>query len=204
MAALREQTIQERLDVERVDFAVSVDVAGTRLARLAAEEQLEKRLDVKRVYITVAVHVAGIARAQSAEHVERPLIQPVERRGDHGLVAAHLECPAEIQPVPITRLYLRHVLPLAEPGAVKKALKALNRKGSPFYIKPRIDPRLWLWLWSFARRCNVRDRVSAGHARKPLLDSSMALYRELLEQESLDCEWEERGCLFVYHSAQGM
>ena len=143
--------------------------------------------------IVVGGGVVGIATAyylaragRSVTIVERDTLGSGCSHGNCGLV-----CPS-------------HVLPLAEPGAVKKALKTLNRKGSPFYIKPRIDPRLWLWLWRFARRCNVRDRVSAGHARKPLLDSSIALYRELLEQESLDCEWQERGCLFVYHSAQGM
>ena len=36
-----------------------------------------------------------------------------------------------------------HVLPLAMPGAVRKNLKLMLQKNSPFYVKPRLDPRLW-------------------------------------------------------------
>ena len=43
-----------------------------------------------------------------------------------------------------------HVLPLAEPGMVGKALKSLFQRNSPFAIKPRLDPTLWSWLLRFA------------------------------------------------------
>jgi len=93
-----------------------------------------------------------------------------------------------------------HVLPLTEPGAVWRAIKSLFQPRSPFRIKPRLDPRLWSWFWHFARRCNREDMITAGHARKPLLDSSMTLYEQLLAEERIDCEWERRGLLFVYAS----
>src|SRR5438132_4921284 len=46
-----------------------------------------------------------------------------------------------------------HVLPLAGPGAVRSALKALLQPNGPFSIKARFDPALWSWLFHFARRC---------------------------------------------------
>jgi D-amino-acid dehydrogenase len=96
-----------------------------------------------------------------------------------------------------------HVLPLAGPGAVRMALKSLFTPGSPFVIRPRLDPALWSWLWRFSRRCNDADMRSAGKAIQSLLQSSRKLYPEIIEKEGLDCEWETRGMLFVFqtHSA---
>ncbi len=76
-----------------------------------------------------------------------------------------------------------HVLPLAEPGAVGRTIKALFRKNSAFSIKPRFDPNLWSWLWHFARRCNRWDMLQAGHAMQPLLESSLALFHELIAKK---------------------
>jgi D-amino-acid dehydrogenase len=97
-----------------------------------------------------------------------------------------------------------HVLPLAEPGMVAKGLKSLFQRSSPFAIKPRLDPALWSWLLHFAARCNETDMIEAGRGIQPLLLSSMALYQDLIERESLDCEFETRGLLFAYRSKEGM
>jgi D-amino-acid dehydrogenase len=93
-----------------------------------------------------------------------------------------------------------HVLPLAEPGMIGKALKSLFQRHSPFAIKPRLDPSLWVWLLHFARRCNERDMIEAGRGIQPLLLSSRGLYDELIDRESLDCEFASRGMLFAYRS----
>jgi D-amino-acid dehydrogenase len=93
-----------------------------------------------------------------------------------------------------------HVLPLAEPGVLGKTIKALFAKNSPFSIKPRLDPALWSWLLNFARRCNERDMLAAAPGIQALLNSSFAEYEAMLERESLDCEWEHVGLLYVYQS----
>src|SRR5262245_1147771 len=72
-----------------------------------------------------------------------------------------------------------HVLPLAMPGAIRSALKALFASNSPLKIRPRFDPALWGWLLRFARRCNTRAMLAAAHGIQPLLNSSRALYPEL-------------------------
>jgi D-amino-acid dehydrogenase len=97
-----------------------------------------------------------------------------------------------------------HVLPLAEPGMAAKGLRSLFQRNSPFAIKPRIDPALWSWLLHFAARCNHRDMIESGHGIQPLLISSQTLYQDLIERESLDCEFETRGLLFVYQSRAEM
>jgi D-amino-acid dehydrogenase len=97
-----------------------------------------------------------------------------------------------------------HVLPLAAPGAVRDALKALLRRNGPLSIKPRLDPGLWGWLFRFVRRCNRRDMLAAGHAIQALLNSSRTLYQQLMDEEPLDCEWQTRGLLFVFATRAGM
>jgi D-amino-acid dehydrogenase len=97
-----------------------------------------------------------------------------------------------------------HVLPLAEPGAIGLALRSLFRKDAPFAIRPRLDPALWSWLLHFALRCNERDMREAGRGIQALLDSSRALYGEIIERQALDCEWETRGLLYVYRSRAPM
>lgn len=94
-----------------------------------------------------------------------------------------------------------HVLPLAAPGAAGAALKTLLQPDSPFTIRPRFDPALWNWMLRFTRRCNARDMLEAGKAIQALLVSSRSLYVELLREENIDCEWEERGLLFVFRTA---
>lgn len=93
-----------------------------------------------------------------------------------------------------------HVLPLTEPGAFKAAMKSLLNPGGAFRVKPRMDPALWTWMWKFAKRCNTRDMLEAGHPISAMLSSSMAEYERLVADESIDCEWQKKGLLFVYNS----
>lgn len=96
-----------------------------------------------------------------------------------------------------------HVLPLAEPGAIRNALKAMLKPGGAFRIRPRLNLHLWRWLWRFARRCNERDMLTAGRAIQPLLVSSMSLYEQLVES-GIECEWQKRGLLFVYQNKRNL
>jgi D-amino-acid dehydrogenase len=91
-----------------------------------------------------------------------------------------------------------HVLPLAAPGAIRGALKAMLQPNSPFAIKPRFDPALWAWLLRFACNSTTRRMLEGGRAIQALLDSSRALYAELMANEPFECEWDTRGMLLVF------
>ena len=95
-------------------------------------------------------------------------------------------------------------LPLASPGAVSSTLKTLFKRHNPLYIKPRVSPRLWLWLVKFALRCNQRHMLQAAEARMPLLESSLHLYQSLIEREQIECEWQKNGLLYVYKDQAAM
>ena len=97
-----------------------------------------------------------------------------------------------------------HVLPLTEPGAIRVAIKSLFNPQAPFRVKPRLSPPMWSWLWQFARRCNRRQMLSAGTHLKAILDSSLCEYRRLVAEEQLECEWQEKGLLYVLRTDRGM
>ena len=93
-----------------------------------------------------------------------------------------------------------HVLPLTVPGAVWPVLRKMFSRDSAIYVEPRWDPALWAWLARFAFHCRRGHMMRAATARHALLSSSMKLYRELMTEEGLDLEWEDRGLLLVYKS----
>jgi D-amino-acid dehydrogenase len=91
-----------------------------------------------------------------------------------------------------------HVMPLPQPGAIRRVMGSMFSRESAVYVKPRFDPALWWWLARFALRCRAKYVTSVARARHALLQASMPLYRELRERESIDCEWQDRGLLLVF------
>jgi len=95
-----------------------------------------------------------------------------------------------------------HATPLAMPGIIGSALRAMLHPDAPLRIAPRLDPALARWLFGFARRCNWDDFRRATAAKAPLLLQSRRLIEELVERESIDCEFEASGTLYVFRDAQ--
>ena len=95
-----------------------------------------------------------------------------------------------------------HVLPLPQPGAIAKTMKAMLSRNSPFSVKPRLSRSFISWFWNFSRRCNREDMLAAGVGRHAILQSSQQLYKQLIANENIDCEWQEVGLLFVYDTEE--
>ncbi|MDR1075655.1 MAG: FAD-dependent oxidoreductase [Xanthomonadaceae bacterium] len=91
-----------------------------------------------------------------------------------------------------------HAPPLAAPGATWRGLRWLFSAQAPFYIRPRVDPALWRWLWHFARRCNARDWLRSAQARAALLNDSRARLAGWVRRYGLDCEFEQNGLDYVF------
>ncbi len=96
-----------------------------------------------------------------------------------------------------------HVLPLSQPGAVQKTLRQMLQRNSPFAIKPRLSLSSLKWFWNFAWNCNQSDMWASAAGRHELLQSSKRRYQEIIRAEGIDCEWQERGLLFVYEDERG-
>jgi len=97
-----------------------------------------------------------------------------------------------------------HILPLTEPGAIRKAIASFFNPVAAFRVKPRWSPAFWNWMWQFAKRCNHRQLLVAGAHLKTLLDSSMTEFQQLMTEQSLDCEWQNSGLLYVLQTTSGM
>lgn len=91
-----------------------------------------------------------------------------------------------------------HVFPLCQPGAILKTAKAMLKSNSPFAVRPRFELSFASWFWNFAQKCNHADMLATGAGRHAMLQSSKQLYQQLIADENLDCEWQERGLLFVF------
>ena len=142
---------------------------------------------------SVVVIGGGVIGAACAYYLSRGGLRvTVLDRGQFGRGCSHANC-GYVCP--------SHVLPMAAPGAVRNALRAMLARNSPLKIRPRLDPALWSWLWQFSRRCNTSCMLAAGQGIHALLQSSRHLYDELLAEERIECEWETKGLLLVFQSA---
>ncbi len=94
--------------------------------------------------------------------------------------------------------------PLTRPGASWRGLKWMFDATSPLYIKPRPDWALLSWLWSFHRHCNQRylDRCMALLCDMGF--KTLAIYEEMIRDESIDCDYARDGWLDVVMKPENM
>ena len=97
-----------------------------------------------------------------------------------------------------------HVLPLTTPDALATGFKSLFQPRAAFRVKPQMRPALLRWMLEFARRCNHTDMLAAGATLYTLLEASAAEYRTLLQDPTLDGEWQSNGMLFVFATNEGV
>ncbi|CAG4975565.1 NAD(P)/FAD-dependent oxidoreductase [Novilysobacter luteus] len=93
-----------------------------------------------------------------------------------------------------------HAPPLAAPGMVATALRMMLTPDAPLYVRPRLDPVLWRWMWRFAGRCNLRDWESSARAKSQLLNDSRLRLQDWIARYGLDCGFSESGEDYVFRS----
>ena len=91
-----------------------------------------------------------------------------------------------------------HIMPLNNISLIFKSLGMLFKKDAAFKIKPQADWQFISWLVGFLAKSLPSAIQSGTQARLSLLLSSAGLYKELIEQEKLQCNWSEEGILFVF------
>ncbi len=96
-----------------------------------------------------------------------------------------------------------HATPLPRPGVVGAGLKWLLDPGSPFYIRPRLDPDLFSWLWRFFQASRPAQTHRGLRALAALSAASADLCAELVESERLDCHYERAGLLLPCRTEAG-
>jgi D-amino-acid dehydrogenase len=93
-----------------------------------------------------------------------------------------------------------HILPLNSPGNLIKGLRWIFKKNAPLLIKPRLDPDLLNWLTLFALNCRKKSIMISAHGRAGLLKGAIDLYRSVIQEEALECNWEILGALHAFRS----
>ncbi|WP_133477400.1 NAD(P)/FAD-dependent oxidoreductase [Cognatilysobacter segetis] len=91
-----------------------------------------------------------------------------------------------------------HAPPLAAPGMALRALSMMLTPDAPLYIRPRVDPALWRWLWALRGRCNPRHWQESARAKAALLRDSRDRLEAWIERYALDCEFAPSGEDYVF------
>ncbi|MGH2410312.1 MAG: NAD(P)/FAD-dependent oxidoreductase [Chloroflexota bacterium] len=89
--------------------------------------------------------------------------------------------------------------PLPGPGITLASLRWLLQPESPLYIRPRLDPAFWRWLWRFRRHCNEEAYQQGLSALAELNRSTMTLF-DALVQDGVAFEIHRQGLLSLYLS----
>jgi len=95
-----------------------------------------------------------------------------------------------------------HSMPLPAPGVIKQAGKWMFQEDSPLLLRPRLDWRLFSWMVRFAAACREKALDAAIPILRDLSRASLKLYEELMARESLSFDYERRGLLAVYKTAE--
>ncbi len=88
-----------------------------------------------------------------------------------------------------------HFVPLAAPGMVALGLKWMLRPDSPFYIKPRLDWKLWDWGLKFWRAAKAEHVERSAPLLRDLNFASRACFEEFAEATGNPFGLEKKGLL---------
>jgi len=95
-----------------------------------------------------------------------------------------------------------HFLPLAAPGMINMGLKWMLDAESPFYIKPRFNAELILWLFKFSKAATrARSEISIPTLRDMGI-ASRELFNEM--EGKIDFKLHQKGLLIVCQTQQMM
>lgn len=96
-----------------------------------------------------------------------------------------------------------HFVPLAAPGMVVKGLKWMFNPESPFYIHPRLDGELLMWLWRYFRASHEKPMRRGMPVLRDLTYESLQLFKKINSDEKISYGFEHRGLLMLHNTAAG-
>ncbi len=142
------------------------------------------------VSIDVIIVGGGIMGCWTAHYlIERGLRVRIVERDTIGSGASFGNC-GYISP--------SHVMPLCAPGAIAHTLPQILTGRGAISMAMRVDPTLWKWMFHFSQKCSDKPKTHAAIARHELLRTSMALYRDFVRDNDLDCQWHDAGLIMVH------
>ena len=94
--------------------------------------------------------------------------------------------------------------PLNKPGRVKQAFKSIFDPLSPLYVKPRPDPDLIRWFWTFRKYCGEERLQTAMKLLGTLGHATGELFDQMIDEEKLDCNYTRGGYYEVFKTEAGL
>ena len=97
-----------------------------------------------------------------------------------------------------------HSYAWASPAAPRILAKSLLTADQALKLRPRLDPRMWSWLWQFLLQC-TDERARANTTRKlRLCRYSTDLLTDLTAGTGVQYDGLARGNLYVYRAARSL
>jgi len=94
-------------------------------------------------------------------------------------------------------------VPLAEPGVISQGLRWLMNPESPFYIRPRLDYQLLLWLLRFRSACTEKQVQTGFRVLLEMKKKSLDIFRQLSDTDGLSTCFTDGGKLIAFNTPQG-
>jgi len=91
-------------------------------------------------------------------------------------------------------------IPLASPHNLGEGFKQMISPRSPFYLKLRFNPDFLRWLWQFRKASRQKKMLEGLKVLHDLNYASLELFDQLVIRESLSCNYQKKGWLFVYRN----
>jgi len=94
--------------------------------------------------------------------------------------------------------------PVNKPGRVKQALRSMFDPLGPLYLKPRLDPDLFKWLWMFRSYCTEERLLSSLKLMGNLGHLTGALFEQLIAEEALVCNYTPGGYYEIFKTESAL
>ncbi|WP_378947280.1 D-amino acid dehydrogenase [Mesorhizobium sp. ANAO-SY3R2] len=92
--------------------------------------------------------------------------------------------------------------PLAAPGVPLKALKWLAMNDSPLVLRPKFDPKMWVWLAKMLRNCTASRYAANKALMMPLAAYSRDMLRVLRAATGISYDERSQGTLQLFRSQE--
>jgi D-amino-acid dehydrogenase len=94
--------------------------------------------------------------------------------------------------------------PLPRPELLSRIPRLLLDRRGPVYVALRLDPALPGWMWSFLLACRKRRYERSLDILAALGRAAGTCFREIVEEEGIDCEYHPRGWLEVFRTERAL
>ncbi len=95
-----------------------------------------------------------------------------------------------------------HIMPLNSFKLILESLRMISKPDAPFRIKPQANLDFMRWLLGFLAKSMPSSVRKSTIGRMQLLLSSAELFKALMQEKDFDCEWSDKGILFVFRTSK--